>query len=362
MRWLVGFGLGVLVPLLLNEFMDWCPWLSERLIHRAARRLPDADRARYQEEWLAELGEVPGKLAPLTMALGIVVRAGRMGRVLQGRLVLPGRAWVFVAAVAAGATIVVGVQLPAAMQGLAGEWPGAALRPLAYAGLLVLGGRLIMRVPLGNREVSVGMAETVIVLGVVFLDPPVLVIATGAGIAVSQLLFERQPVKRLFNVPQYVLSVAVAAAVAGGLVDLLQRSDRFGAQLEPGVFWPALAVVWVVAMAAFFLVNHSLVSIVVSLSTGQGFVQSWLGATPVAAVDWAASIAYGLIIAALLVHDPALLPLLVIPIALTFLSARAWTAEDGSARSTVEVLANELGPSLRWTTATKIRTTRSRSQ
>jgi single-strand DNA-binding protein len=41
------------------------------------------------------------------------------------------------------------------------------------------------------------------------------------------------------------------------------------------------------------------------------------------------------------------------------LQQRTWTAEDGSARSTVEVLADELGPSLRWTTATTIRTTRS---
>jgi Single-strand binding protein family len=38
------------------------------------------------------------------------------------------------------------------------------------------------------------------------------------------------------------------------------------------------------------------------------------------------------------------------------LQQRSWTAEDGSARSTVEVLADELGPSLRWATAT--RTTR----
>jgi hypothetical protein len=30
--------------------------------------------------------------------------------------------------------------------------------------------------------------------------------------------------------------------------------------------------------------------------------------------------------------------------------AATWTAEDGSARSTVEVLAEELGPSLRWAT------------
>jgi single-strand DNA-binding protein len=40
------------------------------------------------------------------------------------------------------------------------------------------------------------------------------------------------------------------------------------------------------------------------------------------------------------------------------LQQRAWTAEDGSARSEVEVLAEELGPSLRWATATPTRTSR----
>jgi single-strand DNA-binding protein len=44
------------------------------------------------------------------------------------------------------------------------------------------------------------------------------------------------------------------------------------------------------------------------------------------------------------------------------LQQRSWTAEDGSARSTVEVVADELGPSLRWATATTTRTTRSQSQ
>jgi single-strand DNA-binding protein len=41
------------------------------------------------------------------------------------------------------------------------------------------------------------------------------------------------------------------------------------------------------------------------------------------------------------------------------LQQRAWTAEDGSARSTVEVVAEELGPSLRLATATTTRATRS---
>jgi hypothetical protein len=41
------------------------------------------------------------------------------------------------------------------------------------------------------------------------------------------------------------------------------------------------------------------------------------------------------------------------------LQQRSWTAEDGSARSVVEVVADELGPSLRWATATTTKATRS---
>jgi single-strand DNA-binding protein len=37
----------------------------------------------------------------------------------------------------------------------------------------------------------------------------------------------------------------------------------------------------------------------------------------------------------------------------------SWTAEDGSAHSVVEVVADEIGPSLRWSTATTTRMARS---
>ena len=40
------------------------------------------------------------------------------------------------------------------------------------------------------------------------------------------------------------------------------------------------------------------------------------------------------------------------------LQQRTWTTEDGSARQVVEVVAEELGPSLRWATATTTRATR----
>jgi single-strand DNA-binding protein len=44
------------------------------------------------------------------------------------------------------------------------------------------------------------------------------------------------------------------------------------------------------------------------------------------------------------------------------LQQRTWTAEDSTTRSTVEIVAEELGPSLRWATATTTRATRSQSQ
>jgi len=40
------------------------------------------------------------------------------------------------------------------------------------------------------------------------------------------------------------------------------------------------------------------------------------------------------------------------------LQQRTWTDQDGSARQAVEVVAEGLGPSLRWATATPVRATR----
>jgi single-strand DNA-binding protein len=44
------------------------------------------------------------------------------------------------------------------------------------------------------------------------------------------------------------------------------------------------------------------------------------------------------------------------------LQQRSWTAEDGSARQVVEVVAEELGPSLRWAIARPERASRSASE
>jgi hypothetical protein len=83
MRWVSGFFAAVIIPLLVNEFADLCPWLAERLIRGAVRLLPKEHQERYRQEWHAEIYVVPGKLTKLAAAISILVRAPTVGHVLQ---------------------------------------------------------------------------------------------------------------------------------------------------------------------------------------------------------------------------------------------------------------------------------------
>jgi PAS domain S-box-containing protein len=242
----------------------------------------------------------------------------------SARSAVPRRVWLFVIISLCVVAAVVTVSLPAAIRQLGGDWRNL-WQPVLYAAGLVLAERFVVKVPMRNHRFSVGVTDMVIVLGVVFLDLPVLVLATALGIATSQLLVEPYIVKRLFNVSQYVLSVTAAAALTSVVLDLVGRWRPFGLVVgaDQG-FRPSLAFAWVIGMVAFFLVNHTMVAVVVGLSVGQGIGPSWRRAAPVAAADWAASTAYGLLIAFLLAHDRGLLPLLVVPIGLTLLGNRAW--------------------------------------
>lgn len=80
----------VALPLLLTEFGDWCPWLAARLVRWAARHLGDpASCQRYEEEWIANLNEVPGKLGRLVAAFGYLAYMPSMRRSVRRRASRP---------------------------------------------------------------------------------------------------------------------------------------------------------------------------------------------------------------------------------------------------------------------------------
>ncbi|MBM7771004.1 hypothetical protein JOD54_001208 [Actinokineospora baliensis] len=60
------------VPMVVAECGEVSPWLAREVLGWAARRLRPPDKAaRYAEEWLADLEEVPGKLTKLLWAIGV---------------------------------------------------------------------------------------------------------------------------------------------------------------------------------------------------------------------------------------------------------------------------------------------------
>lgn len=72
---------GLLAKQLWTELRDWMPWMGAKLVKRAAHVFDEADlRARFEEEWLAEMKAMPGKLSPLFFAVGVWLRSRRMVR------------------------------------------------------------------------------------------------------------------------------------------------------------------------------------------------------------------------------------------------------------------------------------------
>ena len=84
MRWFGGFVVVAVLPLLISEFTDWCPWFARQLVRRAARRLPEDARTRWEEEWLEHIEALASRrLSALVRGIWIYVRAPSWGRMLQ---------------------------------------------------------------------------------------------------------------------------------------------------------------------------------------------------------------------------------------------------------------------------------------
>jgi hypothetical protein len=66
----------VISQVLADDFKAWNPWLCQRLIGLAVRRLPDELQERYREEWSSHVAEIPGVLGKLLDSLRFSWAAG----------------------------------------------------------------------------------------------------------------------------------------------------------------------------------------------------------------------------------------------------------------------------------------------
>lgn len=64
---------GIVLPLALTELSEIAPWLAERIVRFGARLIPDPIESTVREqEWLASLPDVPGKLIKVIDAVSVV--------------------------------------------------------------------------------------------------------------------------------------------------------------------------------------------------------------------------------------------------------------------------------------------------
>ncbi len=78
MEYVIGLFFGILGSLVAAELYCWAPHIARKSIERAVLRLPESERDRFREEWLAHLDECPGSLAKLWHSLGCFQGAAAM--------------------------------------------------------------------------------------------------------------------------------------------------------------------------------------------------------------------------------------------------------------------------------------------
>ena len=169
-------------------------------------------------------------------------------------------------------------------------------------------------IPLRHRTETVNftLTDALWAAALPLARPSVLTYSVAAGVLIGHLARRWAWQKVAFNVGQFVLGIS-----AGEIVFAL--FEPVGPPSEPAT-WLAIAV----SMSAYFLVNANLVVLVIAFVERKSFVTILAPPLSVNVLHWAGNTALGILAAMLWAATPAGLPLLVIPMVLSYLAYRQW--------------------------------------
>jgi signal transduction histidine kinase len=171
-----------------------------------------------------------------------------------------------------------------------------------------------IEIPHGEERENFSLTDAPFAAALVLARPSVLTLAIAAGAIVGQLVRGVAPLKIAFNAGQFLLGMTAAVT----LYHALAGSERPGGQ---GDLWLAAAVA---AMGLYFLVNVSIVALVISLVQGESFRSVLSGSLGLSVLHWAGNVALGLLAATLWETQAEATLLLAIPLALSYLAYRSW--------------------------------------
>jgi signal transduction histidine kinase len=210
-------------------------------------------------------------------------------------------------AIACVGAAIAAAQVPAAL----GWSTRNVLEWAALAGGVGLLEQFWIEVRHGSERENFSLTDAPFAAALLLVRPSVLTLGIAVGAAVGQSLRRVAPLKVAFNVGQFIVGMTAAVAV----YDALRGAGGFGADE-----WLAA----IAGMGVYFLVNVSTVALVISLVEGEPFRRVLLSSLGLSVLHWAGNVALGLLAAVVVRAQPAALPLLVIPLGLSYLAYRGW--------------------------------------
>lgn len=212
-----------------------------------------------------------------------------------------------------GAVVLAGVCLAIRLPEIATWGPTDLLAVAAIAGATIVTERCSIPLRRGSETVNFALTDGIWAGALLLVTPSVLTVAIALGVAIGQLLNRWKLYKIAYNVSQFLIGVTLAQAAFSLL-------STWGDGPTDPISWVAVLG----AMYVLFAVNATAIVLVVSLVEGTRFLDLFRLPLNLNVVHWLGNMALGILGAILWRIEPAALPLMMAPVALTYVTYRRW--------------------------------------
>jgi len=224
---------------------------------------------------------------------------------------LPPSARRLIATVACGGAVIAAVRVPEAFRWSGNDVIAWATLALAIAVLE----QFWIEIPHGEERENFSLTDAPFAASLLLVRPSVLTLAIAAGAIAGQSARRIAPLKIAFNVGQFLIGMTAAEAVFAAL--------HGGSRSGVGAWLSAIA-----GMGVYFLLNVGIVALVIALVQGEPFERVLLSSVGLSVLHWAGNVALGILAAVVFQTHPQALPLLGIPLGLSYLAYRSWIRSE----------------------------------
>lgn len=159
------------------------------------------------------------------------------------------------------------------------------------------------------------LTDAVFAAALILARPSAFLLGVVVGVVAGEARRRTAPHKIAFNAGQFVLGLTLATAVYGAFRTLPEFEHR--------IWFAATA-----AMAVYFVTNAGAVALVIALVERKPFLDVLVPPLGLSALHTACNSALGILAALVWAIDPLGLPLLILPLVLSYLAYRGWIASS----------------------------------